>query len=134
VTREAFTNGGDSDQNSIVFRFIYQPLNFTRGQTRTTPVHNFVDDLSWTKGNHAMQYGGNVRLISNNRASFGTSYDSATFNPSGYAASGRVVYQAGADGSGAAIFPNVASASTIPLRDALTTAIGRYSGYTASVN
>jgi hypothetical protein len=134
LTREAFTNGGDSDQNSIVFRFIYQPLNFARGQVRTTPVHNFVDDLSWTKGNHAMQYGGNVRLISNNRTSFGTSYDSATFNPSGYATSGAVVYQAGADGAGAAIFPNVASESTIPLRDALTTAIGRYSGYTASVN
>src|SRR5215475_9583295 len=67
LTREAFTNGGDSDLNSIVFRFIYQPLNFTRGQDRTTPVHNFVDDLSWTKGNHAMQSGGNFRYISNSR-------------------------------------------------------------------
>src|SRR5262249_40418811 len=26
VTREAFTNGGDSDQSSIVFRFIFQPV------------------------------------------------------------------------------------------------------------
>jgi hypothetical protein len=134
VTREAFTNGGDSDLNSVVFRFIYQPLNFTRGQTRTTPVHNFVDDLSWTKGNHAMQYGANVRLISNSRTSFGTSYDSATFNPSGYAASGDVVTLSGANGRGAPIFPNVASGSSIPLRDALTTAIGRFSGYSASVN
>jgi hypothetical protein len=131
LTREAFTNGGDSDQNSVVFRFIFQPVNFTRGSSRTTPVHNFVDDLSWTKGTHAMQYGGNVRLISNNRVGFGTSYDNATFNPSGYDASGAVVYTSDA---GNPIFPNVASGSTINLRDALTTAIGRYSGYGASIN
>jgi hypothetical protein len=134
VTREAFTNGGDSDRSSIVFRFIFQPVNFTRGQSRTTPVHNFVDDLSWTKGNHAMQYGGNFRLISNSRTTFGTSYDNATFNPSGYNASGDVVTKSGPDGAGPAIFPNVASGSNIPLRDALTTAIGRYSGYAANVN
>src|SRR5262245_410237 len=134
VTREAFTNGGDSDRSSIVFRFIFQPVNFTRGQSRTTPVHNFVDDLSWTKGNHAMQYGGNFRLISNTRTTFGTSFDNATFNPSGYAASGDVVTKSGADGTGPPIFPNVASGSSIPLRDALTTAIGRYSGYAANVN
>jgi hypothetical protein len=134
VTREAFTNGGDSDQNSIIFRFIYQPTNFTRGQTRTTPVHNFVDDLSWTKGSHAMQYGANVRLISNSRTTFGTSFDSGSFNPIGYDASGAVVYNSGTDGTGAPIFPNVASGSIVPLRDALTTAIGRYSGYAANVN
>src|SRR6185369_2870321 len=27
LTREAFTTGGDSDQNSVIFRFIYQPVN-----------------------------------------------------------------------------------------------------------
>ncbi len=131
LTREAFTNGGDSDQNSIVFRFIYQPLNFSRGTVRTTPVHNIVDDLSWTKGTHAMQFGTNVRLISNNRTAFATSYDNGTFNPSGYDASGAVVTTSDA---GAAIFPNVASGSVTNLRDALTTAIGRYSGYGASLN
>src|SRR5262245_12493244 len=42
VTREAFTNGGDSNQTNIKFSYIFQPYNFTRGQSRTTPVHNFV--------------------------------------------------------------------------------------------
>ena len=131
LTREAFTQGGDSSQNAIVFRFIYQPVNFSRGTSRTTPVHNFVDDVSWSKGSHAMQYGTNVRLISNTRVSFGTSFDNATFNPSGYDASGDVVLTSD---SGRPIFANVASSSSIPLRDALTTAIGRYSGYGASIN
>lgn len=131
LTREAFTNGGDSSQNSVIFRFIYQPVAFSRGTSRTTPVHNFVDDLSWSKGTHALQFGTNFRFISNNRTSFGTSYDNATFNPSGYDSSGTVVYTSD---TGAAIFPNVASGSITPLRDALTTAIGRFSGYGASIN
>jgi hypothetical protein len=131
LTREAFTNGGDTNGSQINFRFIFQPLNFSTGTVRTTPVHNFVDDLSWTKGNHAMQYGGNVRLISNNRITFGNSFDNGTFNPSGYDASGAVTYISDA---GEEIFPNVASGSTVPLRDALTTAIGRYTQYTANVN
>lgn len=131
LTREAFTTGGDSNQNLINFRFIYQPVNFSRGASRTTPVHNFVDDISWTKNTHAMQFGTNLRFITNSRTSFGSSYDTATFNPSGYDLSGAVVYTSDA---GNAIFPNVASGSVVPLRDALTTAIGRYSGYTASIN
>jgi hypothetical protein len=131
ITREAFTNGGDSDLNSINFRFIFQPFNYSRGLSRTTPVHNFVDDISWTKGSHAMQFGTNIRLISNNRTSFNTSFDNASFNPTGYDASGDVVLTSV---NNTPIFPNVASGSLVNLRDALTTAIGRFSGYGASIN
>jgi hypothetical protein len=31
------------------------------------PVHNFVDDVTWTKGKHTLQFGANVRLVHNNR-------------------------------------------------------------------
>ncbi|HYA23819.1 MAG TPA: TonB-dependent receptor, partial [Terriglobales bacterium] len=33
------------------------------------PVHNFIDDVSWTKGRHTVQFGTNWRLIHNNRES-----------------------------------------------------------------
>jgi hypothetical protein len=33
------------------------------------PVHNFIDDVSWTKGTHTLQFGTNWRLIHNNRES-----------------------------------------------------------------
>jgi len=33
------------------------------------PVHNFIDDVSWTKGRHTIQFGTNWRLIHNNRQS-----------------------------------------------------------------
>jgi hypothetical protein len=97
-----------------------------------TPVHNFVDDISWTRGNHNFQFGPNVRLIRNQRESFANSYDFLQTNPSGYAASAAVLTSAGADAGGAAIFPDVAASSLSPLRNALTAFIGRFSGYSAN--
>ena len=130
LTRDSLTVGGDSQQNFVSFRFIYQPLNFSRTLNRTTPLHNFVDDLSWTKGNHAMQYGTNIRLITNSRTSFGASFDNATTNPSYYDFSGDVVLTSDA---GDPIFSNVGG-SPDDLRDALTAVIGRFSQYGVSLN
>jgi len=130
ITRDAITTGGDSNTNSTVFRFIYQPFNYTRARVRTTPVNNFVDDLTITKGKHSFQMGGNVRLISNTRNAFTSSYDTMTTNPSGYEASGDVLILNSAGGN---IFPNVSSASSINLRDALAAVIGRLSQYSANL-
>ncbi|HLW84778.1 MAG TPA: carboxypeptidase-like regulatory domain-containing protein [Candidatus Sulfotelmatobacter sp.] len=67
---------GESGLNS-------QPYNRLRGLDDTqavspndtptiltnVPVHNFIDDVSWTKGRHTIQVGTNWRLINNNRQS-----------------------------------------------------------------
>lgn len=126
LTRDAFTQSGDSTQNSVNFRFIYQPLAFSRTLSRTTPVHNLIDDFSWIKGNHTMSLGGNARFIKNSRVSFGSSFDNAATNPSFYDFSGDVVLT---DDNGNSIFSNVASGSATDLRDALTAVIGRFSQY-----
>jgi hypothetical protein len=131
LTRAAFTRQGDQDGNNLQFRFIFNPL-VTTALTRVTPVHNFVDDVTWVKGDHTVQFGGNVRLIKNKRQSFQNAFDVLTTNPSGYAASAAVLTTAGADASGAAIFPDVAGSSLTPLRNALSAVIGRWSQYTAN--
>jgi hypothetical protein len=60
-----------------------QPFNRLRGLDDTqavspndtatiltnVPVQNFIDDVSWTKGRHTIQFGTNWRLIHNNRQS-----------------------------------------------------------------
>ncbi|MGE0131362.1 MAG: carboxypeptidase regulatory-like domain-containing protein [Blastocatellales bacterium] len=130
LTRQAFTRGGDSDGNFFNFRFIFQPLSFTRPLSRVVPVHNITDDLSWTKGSHGMQFGTNLRFISNARTSFGSSFDSAIINPSYYDLSGDVLLTSN---DGNSIFPNVGGGSD-DLRDALASAIGRYSQYSANLN
>lgn len=132
LTRDAFTVGGDSSANFTSFRFIFQPLSFTRTVSRITPVHNFADDFTWVKGNHTMSAGANIRLISNRRNSFGASYDNASTNPSFYDCSGDVVIF-DFDSCSSPIFPNVRSDFETDLRDALAAVIGRYSQYGANL-
>lgn len=121
-TRAAFTQNGDSNENRINFRFIFSPQSFQRTLHRTTPVHNFVDDVSWVRGNHTFGFGANVRLIQNNRNSLGASFDDAIINPSFYNQSGAVI----TDGFSDFISEN-------DLRDALASVIGRYSQYSANL-
>lgn len=122
LTRASFTQNGDSSENRINFRFIFSPAAFARTLSRTTPVHNFVDDVSWVRGNHTYGFGANVRLIRNNRNSLGASFDEAIINPSFYNLSGAVL----TDG-----FSDFESAND--LRDALASVIGRFSQYSANL-
>jgi hypothetical protein len=125
MTRDAFTTGGDSSANSISFRFVYSPSRFARTLSRITPVHNFVDDITIISGNHTISAGANVRLISNRRNSFGSSFDTASTNPSFYDESGDVVTVGGT------LFPDING--SIGLRDALTAIIGRYSQFSTNL-
>jgi hypothetical protein len=122
LTRASFTQNGDSNENQVNFRFIFSPQSFARTLRRTTPVHNFVDDVSWVRGNHTLGFGANVRLITNNRNSLGASFDTALINPSFYNESGDVLIQPFADFE-----------SGNDLRDALASVIGRYSQYSANL-
>ncbi|HEV8145385.1 MAG TPA: carboxypeptidase-like regulatory domain-containing protein, partial [Bryobacteraceae bacterium] len=40
-----------------------------RPSQRISPTSNFVDDLTWTRGRHTIQFGGNFRVIENDRIS-----------------------------------------------------------------
>lgn len=132
-TRASFSDFGDSTANLITFRFIFRPSGYRRALKRSTPVHNFVEDLSWIKGNHNFQFGGNVRLIKNNRDSFGAAFDSAVANPSFYDGSGAAVTRIDLGGGlySGNIFTTPANRTN--LRDALTSVIGRFSQYTANL-
>jgi len=88
LTRQSFTDGGDSNGNDISFRFVFQPNSQTHTLTRVTAVHNITDDVSWIHGKHTIQFGGNVRLISNSRVDFANAFDNAVTNPSFYLGAG----------------------------------------------
>lgn len=94
LTRQAFSSQGDSNAPSISFRFVYSPLAFARTLSRITPTQNFTDDFTWIAGKHEVQFGGNVRIIRNERTDYGAAFDSAITNPSFYASSGRILDQA----------------------------------------
>ena len=94
-TRQAFSQIGDSFGNDISFRFVFQPTGQAHTLTRVTPVHNITDDLSWIRGNHNVQFGANIRKISNSRVSFANAFDNAVTNPSFYFATIRSTSSSG---------------------------------------
>lgn len=126
LTREAFTFQGDAAKNEIYFRNVFFPVNDSRTISRITPVQNIVNDLSWVKGNHVVQFGTNIRLIRNKRTTYSTAYDVAYTNPTGYASSGTPITNALNSFS-----PFGASANRNAARDAAVALLGRLTAYTA---
>ena len=122
-TRLAYTRLGDSADPNISFRFVFSPRQYYRTLSRVTPVHNFVDDVSWIKGNHTFQFGANVRFIDNERSSLSGSLDSAVTNPSFYELSGASVSNQ---------VPDVSAGTTTTVQNAATAIIGRYSQYSGN--
>jgi hypothetical protein len=136
MTRQSFSQHGDLDANHIWFRFVFDPTSNTQTQSRTTPVQNFVDDISWVKGKHTVQFGVYLARISNNRAQFTSSFDSATTNPSFYATNlirnavnNYLGSNPGKYGVGASIGAGAGSA----VENAIAALIGRYTQYTGAV-
>ncbi len=126
-TRQAFSQQGDSSENSIIFRFVFQPLFYARTLSRVTPVHNITDDLTYITGNHTLQFGGNVRIVRNYREDLGNAFDSAVTNPSFYDLSGRVVDQVITDAG-----YTIGSGQRSIVQNAATALIGRFSQYSGN--
>ena len=136
-TRQAFTQSGDSEGNDVAFRFVFFPTNQTHTIQRTTPVHNITDDVSWTHGRHTLQFGANVRLISNHRISYANAFDSAITNPSFYSGAGESLSTAFQDYLDANGLPGDENAgqslnSVSQIQNASTAIIGRFSEYAAN--
>ena len=127
LTRQAFSQQGDSSANNISFRNVYSPFFFARTLSRITPVQNITDDFTVIKGNHTIQVGGNVRIIRNQRQDLGSAFDSAVTNPSFYDSSGAVV----TDAFDAAGYTLGGGQDDI-VRNAATALIGRFSQYSGN--
>jgi hypothetical protein len=83
-------------------------LSVTRSFNYQTPVHNFVDDLSWIHGRHTLQFGTNLRFIRNPRENFLTSFSNGVTNSSGLDTAGLANKASPLD-PGSNGFPAVAS-------------------------
>ncbi|HUA14407.1 MAG TPA: carboxypeptidase-like regulatory domain-containing protein [Verrucomicrobiae bacterium] len=71
--RQGLGQSGVNSQDYVSLRGLddSQALSATDTPTIYTnvPVHNFIDDVSWTKGQHTIEFGTNWRVIRNNRQS-----------------------------------------------------------------
>jgi hypothetical protein len=81
--RYGFVRQGYAVRGSTTSDFVTFPNIDTLNSTSNTsaiiniPVHNVVDDLTWSKGSHTFQFGGNFRSITDNRQVDATLYKQA---------------------------------------------------------
>ena len=90
-TRQSVGLAGDTNQEWNTFFGLDQGIAYSRNLQ--LPVHNLNDDLSWTKGNHAFQFGTNVGLARNPRVSSLHSWNqglgfTSWMSPTGFANAG----------------------------------------------
>jgi hypothetical protein len=71
--RQGLGQGGLNNQDYNTLRGLDDTQALTPTDTPSiftnVPVHNFIDDVSWTKGKHTIGFGTNWRLIHDNRES-----------------------------------------------------------------
>jgi len=67
-TRQSFGVIGNTNQQWNTFLGLDQGINFSHNFQ--LPLHNFVDDFSWTKGTHSFQFGTSIKIARNPRTSF----------------------------------------------------------------
>ena len=71
---------GVSDYNFFRGMANFQGVGFTPSEFTNVPVHNIVDDVSRTKGRYSIEFGGNLRIITNNRTGNESNYSNAFTN------------------------------------------------------
>jgi hypothetical protein len=79
--RQGYGISGTGTGEYTDFRFMDTLTAENRDTVYSVPVNNIVDNLSWNKGRHTLQFGGNWRLIHQNRGTTENSFSSATSNP-----------------------------------------------------
>jgi hypothetical protein len=67
-TRESFGLVGNTDQQWNEFLGLDQGVTFSH--SFQVPLHNFIDDVSWTKGTHTFQFGTAIGIARDPRTSF----------------------------------------------------------------
>jgi len=89
-TRQSWGQPGNNDSTPVIF---FRGLNdnstsndsslaVTRGGDFRSTVQNLVDDVSWAKGKHTLQFGTNLRFIRSPRNSFINSFPNGVTNVS----------------------------------------------------
>lgn len=94
LTRLSLGASGLQNQGFVHFRGSDDVQGFTPTDLTVLPVHNWDDDVTWTRGNHTFQFGGDWRYINDIRSSNNFSFFGASTNPSwltdsGFANSGQ---------------------------------------------
>ena len=67
--RQGIETAGPNPYSNVSFTNLSDQVSFLRTVNLNVPVNQLVDDATWTHGTHTFQFGGNWRIVDNNRSS-----------------------------------------------------------------
>jgi hypothetical protein len=80
LTRQGVDTAGAADTPYILFSEVAQPTSIDYSVAYIVPVQNLVDNLSWTRHNHNLAFGTDIRFIGDQRVSNEDSFPSGQMN------------------------------------------------------
>lgn len=136
--RYGFTRYGSNTQGNISSPYVSfsQIVNLaatTTSQRYIVPEHNIVDDLTWTRGRHSLQFGGNYRLLMDSHANNGTVFNHAGVTTGNLVAGGIANTGSSLD-AGAFGYPQVAPGFSASYNNAIADVTGLMTSATAYAN
>lgn len=81
-TRQGWEDAGIATTPLVQFRTIDSLIGANRNFRAIIPVHTVANTTTWTKGNHTMSFGLQLRAVRNDRLTNQSSFSSAFVNPS----------------------------------------------------
>ncbi len=140
LTRQSQDNLGIENGPMVTFRYfddLHPNVGSLEPNTSFTrkfhiPVYNWLDDLSWTKGKHTLQFGANIRRITNSRATDIANINIANTNPN-YLAAGAAG-SGGSEDPAAFGFPAVDPNNANPYNYAIGNILGLITEATGQYN
>ena len=81
-TRQSYATRGAGNGSYVSFRGIDLPESNARSTSTVLPLHNIIDDFTWTKGRHTVQFGANYRHFTYQNSTDANAYNSAITNAS----------------------------------------------------
>jgi TonB-dependent Receptor Plug Domain len=78
--RQGQQYGGTSVYPAVLLNGIDSLVPFNRPTTAFVPVNQLSDSMSWTRGNHSLQFGTDLFLIRNNHLSYDNSFSDVQTN------------------------------------------------------
>ncbi|MGB9144673.1 MAG: carboxypeptidase-like regulatory domain-containing protein [Acidobacteriaceae bacterium] len=76
-TRQGYSDSGNGCGAHVTFAFFSQPTPETCTTIVHVPVQNIIDNAAWTRGNHTLSWGVDLRIITNSDDTDTASYSSA---------------------------------------------------------
>jgi hypothetical protein len=132
--RQGLGQDGSNPFSNAGFTSLSDQVSFLHTVNVNVPVHQFVEDYTWNRGKHTFQFGGNWRIIHNNRFSNVQNFAFADTHPVFLAHSGIAGSGQNLDPAINPALPAVASAFGVSYDAAISAVTGIFGSIDANYN